>query len=231
MAGIALSQTNELVEQVLLHLPMEEILLARAVSRHWKTLIENSLPLKRATFIAAAGDRFLTLDRVFEPWPWPDRRPPLSLKFDEEEGLIMNPLIQHSHYVKIPPYYCDHGFCGTNLPERHLRHYRIWFPPVNVLATMGSSTVRKMSITWPPCTVLWLFVETTSKVLNEAILYDRRGITLSLVFEFFSKMLESCEDVRPIHVELRAEFSREDLEWERAERRLEREAIYGPLPW
>lgn len=53
MAGRRLSETNELVEFVLQHLPMKEIFLARAVSHHWKELIETSVPLKQATFRAA----------------------------------------------------------------------------------------------------------------------------------------------------------------------------------
>ena len=52
MAAIIVAETNELIEQILQRLPVKDILLARGVSRHWKDIVETSLPLKIATFRA-----------------------------------------------------------------------------------------------------------------------------------------------------------------------------------
>lgn len=92
MAGIALSETNELLEQILLHLPMKEIILARAVSRQWKALIQTSLPLKRATWRGTAAEDHLTIDRFYNPQHYRNGggcTPPLLIA---ESGFIINPM-------------------------------------------------------------------------------------------------------------------------------------------
>ena len=50
MSARAVVDTAELLEAILLHLPMPEILLARAVSRSWKELVDTSPSLRFATF-------------------------------------------------------------------------------------------------------------------------------------------------------------------------------------
>ena len=50
-SGRSVSDTYELLEMILLHLPVMEIFKAKAVSKDWKALIERSKPLKRAMFL------------------------------------------------------------------------------------------------------------------------------------------------------------------------------------
>ena len=61
MAASKVCQTTETLEQILVHIPLRELLLSRGVSRNWKTLIETSLPLKQATFRAIQTKGSLTL--------------------------------------------------------------------------------------------------------------------------------------------------------------------------
>ncbi|KAK5700569.1 hypothetical protein LTR97_005086 [Elasticomyces elasticus] len=52
----------ELFEHVLLNLEFHDLLVARAVSRNWESLIMKSLPLKRILFLAPTSDGLIGLD-------------------------------------------------------------------------------------------------------------------------------------------------------------------------
>ncbi|KAK5115597.1 hypothetical protein LTR85_009768 [Meristemomyces frigidus] len=54
-AGTQVSGTFELLENILLRLRMGDILVAQAVSKQFKQVIENSLPLQRAVFLEPAS--------------------------------------------------------------------------------------------------------------------------------------------------------------------------------
>lgn len=44
--------TNELLENILVRLPMKKLLLAQRVCKHWHSLINGSIRLQRALFMA-----------------------------------------------------------------------------------------------------------------------------------------------------------------------------------
>jgi hypothetical protein len=54
-AGCRLVGVPELLEQILLKLPMKDLLMSQKVCRTWMWLIHGSLPLCRALFLAPAA--------------------------------------------------------------------------------------------------------------------------------------------------------------------------------
>ncbi|KAK3708981.1 hypothetical protein LTR37_011145 [Vermiconidia calcicola] len=61
VAGAQLASIAELVEMILLSLPLSDILLAQRVDRTWKHVIDTSPQLQRALFFAPATDSTMAL--------------------------------------------------------------------------------------------------------------------------------------------------------------------------
>jgi len=64
MAERATFETNELLEAILLHLPMLDMLTAKSGCRQWKALIERSLALRRALVLACDAGSCVQLARM-----------------------------------------------------------------------------------------------------------------------------------------------------------------------
>ncbi|KAK4548988.1 hypothetical protein LTR36_008761 [Oleoguttula mirabilis] len=61
VAAANVAGTTELVEMILLHLPLPDILLAQRVNRAWRTITTDSPKLQRALFFRPVSDKRLIL--------------------------------------------------------------------------------------------------------------------------------------------------------------------------
>ncbi|KAK5683529.1 hypothetical protein LTS10_005062 [Elasticomyces elasticus] len=80
-AGTRLTQTYELLQEILLMLPMEDVLLAQRVNKPFRSTITNSLPLQQKLFLA--------------PLPAQPERPPIN-------PLLLKPSV----LLRLPLFYC-----------------------------------------------------------------------------------------------------------------------------
>lgn len=74
--------TNELLENILVRLPMKRLLLAQRVCKHWKALIDGSLRLQRALFMVPVPIPGGVL-RLRNGCEFRGKRSPLSLKMQD----------------------------------------------------------------------------------------------------------------------------------------------------
>ena len=68
MAATAVADLPELLEAILLRLPLTDILLAQRVSRTWRDIIAGSPSLQRALFFRLTTSLLLAHDRQMTPW-------------------------------------------------------------------------------------------------------------------------------------------------------------------
>ncbi|KAK5729666.1 hypothetical protein LTR17_011743 [Elasticomyces elasticus] len=80
-AGTRLTQTYELLQEILLMLPMEDVLLAQRVNKTFRSTITNSMPLQQKLFLA--------------PLPAQPERPPIN-------PLLLKPSV----LLRLPLFYC-----------------------------------------------------------------------------------------------------------------------------
>lgn len=64
MADRNIAEIYELIESILLRLPFEDILRAKAVCKQWRSVIEDSLPLKKALFLFCDRTECVQIDQA-----------------------------------------------------------------------------------------------------------------------------------------------------------------------
>lgn len=208
MAADAVFGTNELLENILLHLPHKDLLVARTVSKQWKALTDSSIWLKRAMFLAPSAEGPLRLETE-----------ELALLSDDNNKayILSHVPAQHSTSVKLLPIFRDIKSTGSPggalWSEPYLYSTRVhndytetkfrrtfWMSvSQELLSTMDDTSLwPQMFVTQPPCTALCVFGVTgrgTGKPL--AMLRDKGGITLGTVADVCKSLLAQCnsEDV------------------------------------
>lgn len=70
-AGVAVATTYELVEHILLHLPLRQLLLAQKIGKFFRGVINDSVKIKRALFLDS--DNAHTVE--WYPTPGPKLQP------------------------------------------------------------------------------------------------------------------------------------------------------------
>lgn len=142
-AGAQVSATIELLELILLRLPMSDILAAQSVSKHFKQVIQSSLPLQRAIFLKPAS-RMQGKDMVLNP-----------LLFQRFSIVFGNVSIRRQDYIRIwkaknALYKSDVEFISlrTKEPVRlQLKH------DGGLTMALPDKSWRGMYLTQPPCSV------------------------------------------------------------------------------
>lgn len=97
-------ETYELLEDILLRLPLRQLLLAQKVNKKFHTLVHDSPRIKRALFLEPTAKSFVVREREFIPGTpnartWPSKlgtyRPVWKLEgAAERPAVIINPFTQ-----------------------------------------------------------------------------------------------------------------------------------------
>jgi len=66
-AGRVLS-TYELLENILLHLPLRQILLSQRISKSFRDLVQRSPNLRRVLFLKPVSDDVVNFEKVHDTW-------------------------------------------------------------------------------------------------------------------------------------------------------------------
>ena len=176
-------ETYELLEHMLLHLPTSDIILFRAVCSSWKSIIETSIHLRRATFRSPRTDSLLKpqlhmlFGNIFKP---------PSLKATHEDvDFLVNPLFSRpiNKSINFPTY--------SNYPESPGKDGRglVFFSlgPKRNLVRIETPFWRYTFLTQPPCTAICVNMRVNFRTVG-ASLYDKRGLPLGHVLDIRYKM-------------------------------------------
>lgn len=198
MAGRTVSETYELLEHILLHLPMKDILRARAVSREWQALMVRSLPLKRALFFDCD-----TNDRVREGLgsaidnTLASHGPRLKKPFKEIVPLfrVFDP--KASAHKTRPWIFKQHMLWSSTVGTIYEFHWPSisGYPKASLPAAMQNIHLARPSPTTVTIGVNFYTSEVPrpycSNCYNvEAVVQETRGVTLGLIADTFAKLLE-----------------------------------------
>ncbi|KAK5130771.1 hypothetical protein LTR08_001661 [Meristemomyces frigidus] len=198
MAGRTVSETYELLENILLRLPMLEILKAKVVSQHWKALIERSKPLKKALYLVCEPGECIQMS---------------TAAIDADEWLP----VFHTASIDTVPIFtklCLDGFqdrepwrTGVVATESFLR--LINTPPVTQYCFRWTHEQATRATRYPWCSmyltsppVTTLHIELWSDPMedygvSEVVLRDMAGIKLGLMGETALKLARLYVTAKP----------------------------------
>lgn len=200
MAAISVFAVTELLEGILLHLPLTDILKAKRVAKGWNQVMEQSILLRRATFLAPSGQS-ISVDLAdtkrhatrahdqtcFVGYPFLVREP-----FEALPLLIANQYSQRSDGAVVSAWW-DYTVCFDD-------GFKIYeFEGASVCKQQGkpSNTLRNMFITQPQITALclWAYIDEAASEPNKAvILRNDEGITVGLMQDILAQVTDQvCE--------------------------------------
>lgn len=200
--------TPELLETILLHLPMNDIISANTVSKQWRASITGSVSLQRALFLVAVPGQYLTLDlhaateatNIY----WDDISDDLPLL--ENNTFSINPVFKATTYGPEPEplsYTVD----TDESCKRRAYVFELDIEPNDSsksLTTAGA--MPSMYLTQPPCTMVTLWYRdfqvdqdftTAGDHFVTAVLREERGVTLGLIKEIQDRMMLGCRPDSP----------------------------------
>ena len=189
---------NELLEQILLRLPMKDILRARAVCRHWKSMIKSSLPLKRATFCASDSAEGLLVDKAFATPYWAHliTIPPLHA-----DRIRVNPIFTRVPYMEYPHRYYRDDVDPAEPPPLRIEARVVHHFVIRSQAVSDGSrfeAFRCMFFTQPPCTALAPSTYDRRDLDPPiATLWKPQGITFGQAFDTWETMWSQIISANP----------------------------------
>lgn len=181
MAVERVFDTIELLEMILLQLPLKDILIAKAVTKRWKQVIDTSLSLRKATYTVANGDviRSSLPDSKRESREFSLCRsmPMLDMKACEvmplfsqrcREGVTFN--LPWRYWINETPHNYKYNIHGFSMEIEVDGKSQMRMPEV----------CRSMFLTQPPvCAVL--LSSSPPPGLPRATAYDKEGVTLGFI--------------------------------------------------
>ena len=189
----AVVSTTELLEMILVDLPLNDILIARAVCQHWNSLINSSLRLRRANFRASDGRGYLSLH-----------------PYQHGPDFLLHPLLAPSsggfHVCPI--------LGSRKLDQPHSNASETWATHMDLHEISISSSLlneiakertqcpalQSMFLTQPPCTTISLNIRGTAMCESLITLREESGITIGVVAEIAEKALTQAQRcVHPIY--------------------------------
>lgn len=170
-------ETAELLEQILLQLPMEDVFCVLRISRLWQNLISSSITLKRKLWI--------------QPLLPPVSPLSFSLPFNSphySEQFTLNPLVTNTNRLsKCPvwPSFRRRRWAGYDV------HSSVWTPDIMPLVISKEQvpvSCRGAQLTHPPCTIVCM-----GTLEADVMVREKAGITLGLLEDVSDKLLLHIE--------------------------------------
>jgi len=158
--------TYELLENILLNLPMLDISISRAVAKRWKALTERSLPLRKALFLACDAHKCLEMDLRLCHQNMDPNFPTLQRQ-DTDIIIIINPLFQERAWDAL-------GRQNSTLEFAH-KHMRVFYPTdsyqpyerdlfqlprshADHITSTNDSAWHNVYFSRPPCTAIYMIL-------------------------------------------------------------------------
>lgn len=206
--------TTELLETILLQLPMKDIISAKSVSKRWRALIAGSVSLQRALYLVATPGQYPTIDlaaaaRISDGSYIGDFMPPV-----QNNTFSVNPVFKavKTHTFEwartdSPYYYTTKrdapGFVYRGSDSYDWRKYVFRWnldPKDSAKLLTDAGAMPSMYLTQPPCTMVGLWVIHSGAAetnLISAILREEQGVTLGLIKETHERMTLRCGSDSP----------------------------------
>lgn len=192
MAAAKVTATYELLEGILQHLPIKDIIKAKAVSKHWQAVIEGSLPLKKALFLVCDARECLQLDEAILR---AERESPRLVPTLAHRSFDVTPLFEKVNWGTFETN-AERRWCYTWMPDFIARPRRTTCRlrldvPRAVTSSHQSSVWRRMHLTRPSCTAMYVFINAggrSGSLWEGAVVRDPGGITLGMIVDAVAKM-------------------------------------------
>lgn len=199
MAAEQVFNLPELLEAILLQLPLTSIFLVKAVSKTWNQAIASSIKLQRALFLAPDGGVLQPVQEdlvgcLEKSW------------FEDCPVLQAGPSDPLSNFLSIEPpvfgwwypwWRHDDPVDGTPLDQRTYRTGKYSGHAGDIKCDTGSRILmprplRSMFLCQPPVAAVMLRVKRNSWTAeHDVVAYDRNGVTLGLVADTWARVRES----------------------------------------
>lgn len=184
----AVFDINELLEMILVQLPMREILIAREVCTHWNKLIWGSATLKRVTFRMLNGSECLSIAPLQDQV---NHCVALSSK-----NYISCPIFrQYTHLASTTP-------LGAKAPTWRRIEYKAFSISNKFLLEVEcspnvSSFYSSMNFTYPPCKAvsLRMIENEMPEGFTRLSLKDGNGVTIGLAAKMVKRMLDQAREL------------------------------------
>jgi hypothetical protein len=202
---------TELHKEILLQLPFSELLYLRCLSKHWKALIETSLPLRENLFFSASGTHTFDLytpdnakagihyvgpDLNGKNFPTVNRLVKMTVLDDTMYPVAKTPTDLRLE-LRNPSTGRNRDYFHDRSPTRTCLSYLIHFDTIMHGAPVDkffsrSDLLRSMYLTQPPVPAAQLSVDTWGRfVYSTASVWLADGITFGDVFDVFEAMLRT----------------------------------------
>ncbi|KAK3627984.1 hypothetical protein LTR56_007921 [Elasticomyces elasticus] len=199
MATAAAFAVVELLESVLINLDFHDLLAARSVSRNWRNVISQSLPIKQILFLAPTSDGPIGIDLPGSVHALVTRGPILA-----KQPSITNPLfprwsIKYGYEDKR----CLSFYEYLGSPNVWVgAHYDFNWTLTDMQATSKGQFYRNMFLTQPACTAVLVEIaipatrDCYERQLSDAVLRVDDGIRLGDIVGTVEQMMKSYDGVR-----------------------------------
>lgn len=140
--------TYELVENILLHLPMHNIFTCQRVSRQWRSIIERSIPLREKMFLLSTSASLRPQDTIYNRTVYCCWNRGQTL-YKAEDALLFNPAGTIGQAFTAP------SESSSRQPIAAFRFHGHHFPRLTVealpdIAQADKASWREMFLTEPP---------------------------------------------------------------------------------
>lgn len=188
MARVAVFETVELLEQILLHLPMKDLLLKSRVCKHWQNAIIGSLCIQRALFMKPEPTGCVMRFRLPDTLNKISEDDPIRFWYGQKGGhdfqlAYLNPLLveQKEH----PEYQVLLDRAEEGMIEKFTA-----LPIKNCIDIKSCGSWQRMYLTQPPETTIRYVIPRTNFRIRTAPVLSLGGVTMGEVIDSASSFLK-----------------------------------------
>lgn len=176
IAGSKMAAIPELVEYILLELPLRDVLLAQRIDRTWRNIIQGSSKLQKALFFRPSVDHTLMMRGLSDYTKTPchcskeQREPPLALHLSrsnvaQDQRWARDETDMNDYAVAINPFVTRGNCAYSDIEEGIDEHLDMTGP---------HASLRRMLFTQPPVEVIIMDTMDTTDIQSCTHLIPRR---------------------------------------------------------
>ena len=196
---MAVFDTAELLEIILLQLPVEAVFIVKRVAKSWRDIIETSIHLRRRYFLSPLGPSITRYGQTAS----------MSAQLDEIQNYV--PLLHKTEFDIMPlftPMWEGQSLNGKSLKYDNKEnivgteatyHSFLWSRADRLQEAIPMPT-HGMLLTQPPVSAVSLHICGCEEDLEHskcyilAFVYEKSGVKVGTVIETFRKIVASTED-------------------------------------
>lgn len=178
----AVFNTAELLEAILLEIPMKQLFTIRRVSKQFRDTVNSSVRLQEEMFLRPrkTDKEFWTL-RTLQPYPDGFRKSQMECEFVPSSELVTNQVAnaERMQPVRCNPMVCEHRNGSMRTPVRTLySQYEVIDLSLKPLL-IHPDMCPEMYLTDPPCTETFVELEIPIKTKPRVFIYTKEDIKIS----------------------------------------------------